>query len=200
MIFNSEYHVDIPNIDLLTFPFSRTPFKDNDPIWINPQNPDNEVTLAQARDLTHRIGRGYRDLGVGAHSAGEDIVLSYVENQIMVAPNNLGVLCAGGIHATCSVTATAFELARQIRLSSPKVLICSAQTRTVAENAIRQTGSDVHLVIMMSDKLDIVDGHGKSIIGQQKLEWEKITDPAILQMRTACPEYSSGTTGVPKGE
>ncbi|KAJ9608406.1 hypothetical protein H2200_007394 [Cladophialophora chaetospira] len=199
MIFNSEYHVDIPDVDLLTFLFSRTPFKDNDPIWINPANPENHVTLGKARDLTQRIGQGYRDLGVGANGASKDIVVTYLENQVMVAPNNLGVLCAGGVHATCSVTATAFELARQIRSSSPKILICSPQTRQSAEDAIKQSEMDVRLVVMISEKLDIVDAQGKTIISERKLEWQRITDPAVLQRTTATLVYSSGTTGVPKG-
>ncbi|KAH0830902.1 putative acyl-coenzyme A synthetase [Fonsecaea pedrosoi] len=200
MIFESQYHVDIPSVDLLTFLFSRTPFKDDDPIWINPSNPSNHVTLARARDLTHRIGQGYRDLGIGNHGAGRDIVLSYVENQVMVAPNNFGVICAGGVHATCSVTATAFELARQIRLSRPKILICSAQTRDAAEDAIGQSGVDgIRLVMMVSTELDIVDVGGKSIVSDRRLEWERVTDPAVLERTTACLVYSSGTTGSPKG-
>lgn len=201
MIFDSEHHIDIPNIDLLSFLFSQTPFKDDDPIWINPSNVANHVTLAKVRDLTHRIGRGYRDLGIGVDGAGRDIVLSYVENQVMVAPNTFGVICAGGVHATCSVTATAFELARQINLSDPKVLTCSVQTRKVAEDAIRQAGnSAVKLVMMDSQKLDIVDASGRPIIGEKKLDWQRITDPETLRRRTACLVYSSGTTGVPKGE
>ncbi|OAP58070.1 hypothetical protein AYL99_07160 [Fonsecaea erecta] len=198
MIFESEYHISIPSVDLLTFLFSRTPFKDDDPVWINPASPNsNHVTLARARDLTHRIGQGYRDLGI---RSDRDIILSYLENQVMVAPNNLGVLCAGGVHATCSVTATAFELARQIRLSSPRIVICSPQTRQAAEEAIAESGVDgVRLVIMMSDKLDIVDVNGRSIISDRKLQWQKVTDPAVLEKTTACLVYSSGTTGDPKG-
>ncbi|EXJ73084.1 uncharacterized protein A1O5_04233 [Cladophialophora psammophila CBS 110553] len=201
MLFESEYHVDIPDTDLLTFLFSRTPFKDTDPIWINPANPSNHVTLAKARDLTHRIGQGYRDLGIGATwGAGKDIVLSYIENQVMVAPNNLGVICAGGIHTTCSVTATAFELARQIRLSGPKILICSPQTRKAAEEAIDRSGVDgIQLVMMVSEKLDIVDVSGKSIISDRRLAWQRVTDPVILERTPACLVYSSGTTGNPKG-
>ncbi len=200
MIFDSEYHVDIPNVDLLTFLFSRTPFEDHDPIWINPSNPSNNVTLSKARDLTRRLGQGYRDLGIGVNGPGKDIVVTYLENQVMVAPHCLGVLCAGGIHATCSVTATAFELARQIRLSSPKILICSPQTRKPAEEAIEQSGTDVKLVMMVSENLDIVDVNGKSIVSKRKLEWKRITDPNVLEKTTACLVYSSGTTGVPKGK
>lgn len=200
MIFTSGYHIDIPNEDVLTFLFNRARFKDNDPIWLDAVNPQLYVTLSKARELTHRIGQGLRELGVGSNHGSEDIVLSYVENQVMVAPTTFGVLCAGGIHATCPMTATAFELARQIKLSSPKIVICSAQTRHVAEEAISQSDvKDIKLLIMKSESLDIVDASDKSIISDRHLQWQTITDPSVLETTTACLVYSSGTTGVPKG-
>jgi 4-coumarate--CoA ligase len=97
------------------------------------------------------------------------------------------------------VTATAFELARQIGLSRPKVLVCSGQTRNAAKEAIQQSGLDVRLFMMVSEQLDIVDMEDRSIIGAERLEWQRITDLAVLQKTTACLVYSSGTTGVPKG-
>ncbi|KAL2438795.1 Phenylacetyl-CoA ligase epaB [Exophiala dermatitidis] len=217
MIFSSQYHIDIPNEDILTFLFSRTRFKGNDPIWIDAINPDLFVTLSKARELTYRIGQGLRDLGIGVgkgagtksnndgkhgRDADDSIVLSFVENQVMVAPTLLGVLCAGGIHATCPMTATVFELARQIRLSKPRVLICSEQTRRVAEESIVQSGiGGVKLLLMVSKTLDVVDANTKkSMVSKDRiLRWRRISDPVQLENTTACLVYSSGTTGVPKG-
>ena len=201
MIFSSEYSIDIPNEDILTFLFSRTRFKEDDPVWIDAANPSLFVTLTRARDLTFRIGRGLRDLGIGARNGAKDIVLSFVENQVMVAPTLFGILCAGGIHATCPMTATAFELARQVRLSSPKILICSLQTKKVAEEAIKQSGiGALQLLVMASERLDVVAADGKSITSSRILQWKKISSPSVLETTTACLVYSSGTTGVPKGE
>lgn len=201
MIFTSNYQIDIPNQDILTFLFERTRFKEKDSIWLDGFNPNLKVTLGQTRDLTRRIGQGLRDLGIGEQRGGEDIVLSFVENQVMVAPTLLGVLCAAGIHATCPMTATAFELTRQLKLSSPKILICSPQTQKVAREAVAQSGiQDIRILTMMSESLDIVDANGKSIISNSCLQWRKITDKAELESTTACLVYSSGTTGVPKGK
>lgn len=200
MIFTSQYHVDIPNEDILTFLFTRTPFKDDDPIWIDGLDPSLYVTLSKAKDLTLRIGHGLRALGIGESNGREDIVLSFVENQAMVAPTLLGVLCAGGIHATCPKTATTFELARQIKSSRPKMLVCSEQTRLVAEKAIAQSiVQGIRVLIMTSPSLDIVDTDGKSIISLQALPWQRITSSTTLESTTACLVYSSGTTGIPKG-
>lgn len=200
MLLQSEYHVNIPNQDILTFLFSRTPFKESDPIWLDAADPSRNVTLSKTRELAQQVGQGLRDLGIGAKNRAEDIVLTFVENQIMVAPTLLGVLCAGGIHATCPMTATPFELARQVKLSRPKVLICSSQTRKVAEQAISQSGLPVQLLIMVSPTFDVLTIEGSTIIGLEKLEWKRITDRKTLEATTACLVYSSGTTGLPKGK
>lgn len=202
MIFTSPYHVDIPNEDLLTFLFNRTPFKDDHPIWIDVVNPHIYVTLAKAKELVHHLGQGLRDLGIGASHDGnrEDVVLTFVENQVMVAPTLLSVISAGGIHATCPMSATTFELARQISLSSPRILICSQKSKQVAEDSISLSKvSGIILLVMVSENLDVVDSSGKSIISPRSLQWRPITDPTTLQTTTACLVYSSGTTGTPKG-
>jgi acyl-coenzyme A synthetase/AMP-(fatty) acid ligase len=41
--------------------------------------------------------------------------------------------------------------------------------------------------------------NGKSLISNERLAIEKITDPNILKKRVVLLGYSSGTTGIPKG-
>lgn len=203
MIFTPKYNISIPDVDVLSFLFSQTPFKDKDPIWIDPYDLSNTITLAEARNLTHRIGHTLRFYQIGANDDSNNIVLTFTQNQIMVAPCLLGVLCAGGIHSTCPATATAFELARQLKLTQPKVLICSAQTRTIAEQAISESGlKDIKLLVMVSDigKHDLVDADSHSVLSASQLDWKRITSRQDLENRTACVVFSSGTTGIPKGK
>ena len=195
-IFRSPYHIQIPDQDILTFIFSSTKFHDDDQIWIDPIHPDLFVTLSMARDLTQRIGWALRNLGIGREAPGKDIVLSFIENQVLVAPTVFGVLCAEGVHATCSPAATEFELARQISLSKPKLLICSSQTKSVAKQAIKRSGHDIAILEMHSDVLDLrSESTGKSVLTSHSLPWKSITDGSTLKERVACVIYSSGTTG-----
>lgn len=200
MIFQSDYSIDIPKVDILSFLFDETPFREDDPIWLCPNDPSLFINLSQTRLLTGRIGYGLRKLGLGTSTSTEDVVLTFVENQVMVAPTMFGVICTGAVHSTCPVTATAFELCRQIQLSSPKILICSMITRAVAEEAIHNSGIDIILLVMKSESgaCDVVDQSGRSIMCSRTLEWHRITSQERLERETACLVFSSGTTGIPK--
>ena len=202
MIFSSPFQIEIPQQDLLSFLFASDRFQEDDAVWLSPSNPTVTVTKGKARQLAQQIGYSLRSRGIGQHRPGHDVVIHFVENQVMIAPTEFGTLCAEGICATCPPTATAFELARQMNLSGPKILICSPQTRAVAEDALRQCELKElpELMVMHSPTLDIKEARtGQTILTSQQLSWKPITDPAVLADRTACLIYSSGTTGLPKG-
>ena len=202
MIFKSQFSVDVPQVDVLSFLFEQTPFREDDSIWISPYDASLSITLSQARSLTTRIGHGLRSLDVGTKEGVEDIVLTFVDNQVMCGPAMFGVICAGAVHSTCPFTATAFELCRQIKLSSPKILICSPMTRKVAEEAISLSGMNIRLLVMTSKTgaCDIEDANGNSILTSATFNWKRITSQELLEGRTACLVFSSGTTGPPKGK
>ncbi|KAK5045111.1 hypothetical protein LTR84_010259 [Exophiala bonariae] len=202
MKFSSPYKVDIPNEDVLTHVLLNTKFKDNDTVWIDGEDPELCITLSQARSLIGLIGQSLRNLGVGASDPASDVVLSFVENQILIGPILFGILAAEGIYSTCSRLATPFELARQISLSTPKVLICSAQTKDIAQTVLRNHGSNASPILLEMDskQLDLrLVSNGNSILSVGQFPLQCVTDPNVLRNRTACLIYSSGTTGTPKG-
>ena len=201
MTFKSPFHVQIPNEDILTFLFTRSGFAEHEPVYLDAKDPTTLVTLSQLQGFTRRLGHAFREQGIGISGPGRDVVLSYVENQVMVAPTTLGILCAGGIHSTCPKTATPFELARQMRLSQPQTLVCSERTKKSAIEAISKSQiRGIRLLIMDSHTLDVTDENGSSIMSHQQLQWTPITDVEKLRNTTACLVFSSGTTGVPKGK
>lgn len=200
MIFKSPFSIQLPEQDILTFLFESNRFRDDDPVWLDPSRPDIFITKGKARQLTQRIGHSLRNRGIGGKS--EDVVIHFVENQVMIAPTAFGILCAEAICATCPPAATAFELARQLNLSSPKILICSPQTRPVAEDALRRCTlkQPPELLIMDSPAQDIREAStSRSILTAAVMPWKRITDPMLLAETTAFLIYSSGTTGLPKG-
>lgn len=198
-IFRSTHApIDIPHLDILSFLFSQTVFDNDTPVWLDAAAPENYLTRASALSFTQRMGWALRNqYSVGAAGGGQDVVMSFVENQVMIAPTFYGILCAGGINATCPPTMTAFEVAKQIQGCEPKAIICSPETFPTARQAVQMSkNTTVRLLIMKSLlPLDLWTEPGNSILTEAKLEWERITDLAELEKRTACLIYSSGTTG-----
>lgn len=202
MIFISPYKIDVPTQDVLSYLFSQDAFAANEQVWCSAVDPSVSVTRAQAKLLTERIGSGLRKLGLGRDGPGKDIMITILENQVMIAPLFFGTLCAGGIFATCPPTATEFELARQINSSVPRLLVCSETTLQVAMAALKRADINNVRLLIVDSKLPFdlqTENDRRSILDTTRLEWEKIQDKEILENRIACLVYSSGTTGIPKG-
>lgn len=121
-----------------------------------------------------------------------------------------GVIGAGGVFSAASAASTAGELSKQITGAGSKVLVTCDATRDVAIKAAEEAGWGTNgggRVLLMSEGADwelrIVQGSGSlgpNLIDEnEKLEWEKITDPQVLENSLVVLIYSSGTTGLPKG-
>jgi 4-coumarate--CoA ligase len=103
-----------------------------------------------------------------------------------------GVIGAGGVYSAATASCTAAELARQIKQGSSNLIFCSEDVKEIA----------MVLVISSSPEwsMKAIDGGQTCLPSDGKLDWERITDPVELENSLICLLYSSGTTGVPKGD
>jgi 4-coumarate--CoA ligase len=163
------------------------------------------LTKSDCRVRLEQFAHGLRtNYGVGALGPYKDVVVGFSDLQILLPIAFYGTIAAGGIFSCASHSFTAAELARQIQQGGANLVICSNGLKDVAVEAARMCGVGMDRVLVLDSTYQkwscrSVEGN-KSLFGEQRLTWERITDPEVLQTSIINLLYSSGTTGAPKGK
>jgi 4-coumarate--CoA ligase len=160
---------------------------------------------AHTRELTENFAHSFRNhYGIGINGHSKDVVVGFSNLQILLPIAFYGTIAAGGIFSCASHSYTTAELARQINQGEAKLLICSADLVKTAVEAAKQCGLSLDRVLVLES--DAGKWSLKSVDGKvdcwtdKRLTWPRITDPEELENSIINLLYSSGTTGVPKGE
>ncbi|KAK7408223.1 hypothetical protein QQX98_009632 [Neonectria punicea] len=160
------------------------------------------LTFSDFRLWSKRIGLGLRNTGLQIG----DRVLLLSGNHILFPSVFVGVLMAGGIFTGASPAFTPRELAYQLRDGEAAFLI-------VAPNLVKNAIEAAKLAGLPLNRIFIFDGAAETpgesnqgirnwtdlIVGDAEalaFDWIKPDDP---RSTTCCLNYSSGTTGPPKG-
>lgn len=161
-------------------------------------NPKLHITKSSARTLTQRVSHTLRHrYGIGTTSKYVTVIAS--GNHILPTVF-YGVIAAGGIFSSVSSAATSQELSRLIESAPSDLVICTSELKDTAIAAAKSCGIPNNRVLIIDPEgATIRDTNGSSILGTDELTWERITDQKLLEERTICLIYSSGTTGLPKG-
>jgi long-subunit acyl-CoA synthetase (AMP-forming) len=139
-------------------------------------------------------------------------VLVFSENNIFYPIVFMGIIMAGGIFTGTNPTYLKTELAHQLRDSEAKLMFCN-ETQLETGLVAAETVGMAHDRIFIFDAEALGDKHNNgptlahscknwtsllvSIDEAPMFEWDEFD--TLDDNRTICLNYSSGTTGVPKG-
>ncbi|KAI5849317.1 hypothetical protein DFP73DRAFT_288277 [Morchella snyderi] len=214
MTVKSRWQCTIPQCSFLTCVFtSPTHPLPKTPLYIDALSPTNHyLTTHSYRSTVVRIASGLISCGL---LPGDRVLLSS-GNNIYFPTVFTGIIAAGGVFTGANPTFTARELAYQLKDSEAKFLLVSVGSIDVGIEAAKMVGLDPEKVFVFDDGLYVDDDggivrwatrervkglrHWSDIVmaGNDKFAWEELITEEEAN-RTAAINYSSGTTGVPKG-
>lgn len=219
MTINSRWTVPIPRCSLQQWIFGSAcdPISDHH-AFIDPENPDtNFLTFSNYRLLAKRVALGLLKAGLKKN----DRVLIFSGNSLFFPSVFLGVLMAGGIVSGANPSFVSRELAYQLKDSESSFLFVAEQSLKTALEAAAEVGLPRDRIYVLGTTntppaavlpqtpspapgakgraegtrhwTELLAGN---LAQAETWSWE---EPANPEEATCCLNYSSGTTGVPKG-
>ncbi|KUI62655.1 4-coumarate--CoA ligase-like 7 [Cytospora mali] len=213
MVIKSRWGIPIDNCSLQQWIFgsSKGPLPDRKAI-IDAGRPDTLfLTMEEYRLLAKRVGLGLQQAGLKPG----DRVLVYSGNNVYFPSIFLGVLMAGGIFTGANPTYVAREVAYQLRDSGASFMFAAKGSFDIALQAAEEAGLAKDHVFIFDAENDVKGDkpapgekgrqrgarHWTELIQSDEADaanWDWV-EPSDAKKTTCCLNYSSGTTGVPKG-
>jgi len=203
----SRWSVPIPRTSLPTYiftspvaPLSRAP------LYIGAEHPDTHfLSLHDYREWSKRFAAGLICAGM---KPGDRVMLCSI-NSIFFPVVLMGVIMAGGIFSSANPTFTARELAYQLENSGARFILTMESLLDMAQKATDMVGLDQLSIFIFDD--EILNGipkdkggfrHWQCLIANpeagSRFKWRECSEIEETN-ETIALNYSSGTTGLPKG-
>ncbi|KAF2209762.1 hypothetical protein CERZMDRAFT_46602 [Cercospora zeae-maydis SCOH1-5] len=221
MPWKSRWTVDIPVCSLPTYLFkSPTAKLDDKPLMIEGAQPKNYITHHTYREWCMRFAAGLQKAGL---QPGDRLML-FSGNTIFFTSVLFGTVMAGGIFTGANPTYVAREAAHQLRDSGAKFFLVGSANLATGIEAAKECNFPLSNLYVFDDGIQSFPSSSSSssttttpnipdtpqgikswtkLLAPQSeaanFRWEEFTSRAQQQDRTAVLNYSSGTTGLPKG-
>lgn len=206
MVLESRWTVPIPNCSLPKWVFGSSfdSLPDN-PQFIDVDRPETHfITQSDFRLWSKRLALGLMRAGLKPG----DRVLLFSGNSLFTPVVFMGILMAGGIFTGANPSFVARELAYQLKDSGASFLIAADASMEIAIEAADKAGLprsriysfDISALDKQPAKARLGTQHWTSLLAPKndavRFDW---AEPADARTTVCALNYSSGTTGVPKG-
>ncbi|KAI6881737.1 4-coumarate-CoA ligase [Hortaea werneckii] len=197
----SPFQLDIPQTDVLSYVYPEGKQPPDKPIWIDANDTSNSLSTRQALQWVKRLGMGLDKLGFGQNEA----VMMFSSNHIFVPVLYLGVAGSGRLFTGCNPAYGVNETSFQIENTDSKLIFVEPQFLDVVLKAAQKSKFPRERIYLFDDKpckeqQGVRDWRGfiSSENEAQSWKWHRMSS-GESKTRTAVLNYSSGTTGLPKG-
>ncbi|KAJ5950470.1 uncharacterized protein N7479_008883 [Penicillium vulpinum] len=208
MPYKSRWTIDIPDTHLasLLLKSPTAPLSKTQKCFLEATRPETHYhTIHDLRLWSQRLAAGLRKSGLQTG----DRVLLFSGNDLFFPVVFFGVIMAGGVFTGANPGYVARELAYQLQDSGATYLLCASNSLDIGLEAAKQANLPQERVFVYD--ASIYDGvtnpqkgcaYWSDLLASEEegraFVWDDLNTPA-LSSRTLALNYSSGTTGRPKG-
>lgn len=203
MIYKSpQEDIDIPQCNILSYLFPREKQISAKPLWIDAKDAEKALSPADMLQWIKRFAVGLDNLGVGPGEA----VMVFTHNHLYVPVIYLGASGSGRYYTGANPAYTTEELAYQMSIVNCAVLLVHPSLLVTGMAAAQKMGLSTTRIFLFSDEYipqeqsDVQDW--RSLLAKQEdaasWSWDELED-GQAKKQIATINFSSGTTGLPKG-
>ncbi|PQE08981.1 4-coumarate- ligase 2 protein [Rutstroemia sp. NJR-2017a WRK4] len=193
--------IDLPKGNILSYLFPPDCTPSTSPIWMDSKDTSISLSAAQLLEWLRRLALGLDNFGLKRG----DVVMIYTPNHVFVPVAYLGIVGAGYSFSGANPLYTVPEMVHQISNTGAKVILVHPNMLATALAAAKEIGFPKANIFQFSDVenpplSEVKDWRAllPSIEASTTYRWPELTPEESLKT-IATINYSSGTTGLPKG-